>query len=111
MMSRDQIESLHRGLVTKVDKQLVDLQKQKELQKKREEEEKLRKIREQMELERKKREEEERRRKQLEEDARMYVLIYFFNLSFWFMNFCSTVRFKTFKRKSSIDPENICEIF
>ena len=72
-MKRDQIESLHRGLVTKVDKQLADLQKQKELQKKREEEEKLRKIREQMELERKKREEEERRRKQLEEEARMYV--------------------------------------
>lgn len=72
-MTRDQIESLHRGLVTKVDKQLADLQKQKELQKKREEEEKLRKIREQMELERKKREEEERRRKQLEEEAKMYV--------------------------------------
>ena len=42
-MTRDQIESLHRGLVAKVDKQLVDLQKQKELQKKREEEEKVEK--------------------------------------------------------------------
>ena len=72
-MTRDQIKTLHNGLVAKVDKQLADLQKQKELQKKREEEEKLRKIREQMELERKKREEEERRRKQLEEEARMYV--------------------------------------
>ena len=70
-MTRDQIESLHRGLVAKVDKQLMDLQKQKELQKKREEEEKLRKIREQMELERKKREEEERRRKQMEEEAKL----------------------------------------
>ncbi|XP_028406045.1 unconventional myosin-VI-like isoform X2 [Dendronephthya gigantea] len=71
IMSRDQIENLHRGLVAKVDKQVVDLQKQKELQKKREEEEKLRKIKEQMELERKRREEEERRRKKLEEEARI----------------------------------------
>ncbi|XP_028414571.1 unconventional myosin-VI-like isoform X2 [Dendronephthya gigantea] len=71
IMSRDQIENLHRSLVAKVDKQVVDLQKQKELQKKREEEEKLRKIKEQMELERKRREEEERRRKQLEEEARI----------------------------------------
>lgn len=73
-MTRQQIDTLHRGLVAKVDNQLKDLQKQKELQKKREEEEKLRKIREQMELERKKREEEERRRRELEEELRMYVL-------------------------------------
>ena len=31
-----------------------------------------------------------------------------FNLLLWFMYFSSTVRFKTLKHKSSIDPENIC---
>ena len=30
-----------------------------------------------------------------------------FNLLFWFMHF-ATVRFKTLKYKSSVDPENIC---
>ena len=72
-MTRQQIDIVHRGLIAKVDKQLKDLQNQKELQKKRDEEEKLRKIQEQMELERKTREEEERRRRELEEEIRMYV--------------------------------------
>ena len=31
-----------------------------------------------------------------------------FNLLFWFMHFCSTVRFKSLNNKSFIEPENIC---
>ena len=75
-MTRDQIVALYRGLTAKVDSQLKNLQKQKDLQKKREEEEKLRKIQEQMELERRKREQEERRRKELEEEMKMYDLMW-----------------------------------
>ncbi|XP_046847293.1 LOW QUALITY PROTEIN: unconventional myosin-VI-like [Xenia sp. Carnegie-2017] len=71
MLRREQIVQLYRSLEVKVNAQLVQLQKQKELEKKREEEEKLRKIQEQMLFEKKRREEEERRKKELEEEARI----------------------------------------
>uniref|UniRef100_A0A668UVJ2 Unconventional myosin-VI n=1 Tax=Oreochromis aureus TaxID=47969 RepID=A0A668UVJ2_OREAU len=66
MMGRIDIDHEYRGLVTRSEKLLTEMQKKK---KEEEERERLRRIQEEMERERKRREEEEQRRKQEEEDS------------------------------------------
>uniref|UniRef100_A0A668UVK1 Unconventional myosin-VI n=1 Tax=Oreochromis aureus TaxID=47969 RepID=A0A668UVK1_OREAU len=68
MMGRIDIDHEYRGLVTRSEKLLTEMQKKK---KEEEERERLRRIQEEMERERKRREEEEQRRKQEEEDRRL----------------------------------------
>uniref|UniRef100_A0A668UTT0 Unconventional myosin-VI n=1 Tax=Oreochromis aureus TaxID=47969 RepID=A0A668UTT0_OREAU len=72
MMGRIDIDHEYRGLVTRSEKLLTEMQKKK---KEEEERERLRRIQEEMERERKRREEEEQRRKQEEEDRRVCVCV------------------------------------
>uniref|UniRef100_A0A669CZN6 Unconventional myosin-VI n=1 Tax=Oreochromis niloticus TaxID=8128 RepID=A0A669CZN6_ORENI len=68
MMGRIDIDHEYRGLVSRSEKLLTEMQKKK---KEEEERERLRRIQEEMERERKRREEEEQHRKQEEEDRRL----------------------------------------
>ncbi|KAJ0026577.1 hypothetical protein NQD34_017577 [Periophthalmus magnuspinnatus] len=68
VMSRLEIDHEYKALVTRSEKLLNDMQKQK---KEEEERERLKKIQEEMERERKRREEEERKRQQEEEERRL----------------------------------------
>uniref|UniRef100_A0A3B3ZX36 Unconventional myosin-VI n=1 Tax=Periophthalmus magnuspinnatus TaxID=409849 RepID=A0A3B3ZX36_9GOBI len=70
VMSRLEIDHEYKALVTRSEKLLNDMQKQK---KEEEERERLKKIQEEMERERKRREEEERKRQQEEEERRLYM--------------------------------------
>uniref|UniRef100_A0AAX7VS60 Unconventional myosin-VI n=1 Tax=Astatotilapia calliptera TaxID=8154 RepID=A0AAX7VS60_ASTCA len=68
IMGRIDIDHEYKGLVTRSEKLLTEMQKKK---KEEEERERLRRIQEEMDRERKRREEEEQRRKQEEEDRRL----------------------------------------
>uniref|UniRef100_A0A3P8PKR1 Unconventional myosin-VI n=1 Tax=Astatotilapia calliptera TaxID=8154 RepID=A0A3P8PKR1_ASTCA len=70
IMGRIDIDHEYKGLVTRSEKLLTEMQKKK---KEEEERERLRRIQEEMDRERKRREEEEQRRKQEEEDRRVCV--------------------------------------